>query len=1200
MRLKRLEVFGFKSFFDKTVVTFRSGINGIVGPNGCGKSNLSDAILWVLGEQSPKNLRGERMEDVIFNGTEQRKPLGAAEVSLTVGEITKPLPSPYTPYGEITFSRRLYRSGESEYLINKTPCRLKDIRDLLIDMGAGYKAHTIIEQGRVDELVTASPQQRREIVEEAAGIAKYRVRKAEAIRKLDATEQNLIRVRDIIDEITRQRNALDRQAKKAEKYQSLQSSLKSLEIQIARREWTAWNQRLASLRGEEERLQEKSAELAGRKAAIDLRLTENKAVLAQKGEALERSNRENSDLEGGVQRLEGKQETIHAQRKEWLEALSQSDEEIEHIEQELLSHIQERDLLETQATEIARTLPEKERHLLEHDREAAVLEEGIGSISADIERQKAALFHLAAQLTTSKNNLIHFHDRKETLCKQIERRVTEEDTVSENLEATEASLKRVSSEWNDTEKQLAKRRMDLAETDQLLKETEAVLFEKEARFLQLKEACAAAKAEAASHQAFYQGLLDKQDGSENLLLNLEGLQGMVADMLDVPSVYERATEAILENRLKGIVLEDHAEIKKGLHLLLKGEKGRGIFLPRKPRSIKRKKEPSIVAGNGFVGRATDLIDYEASHEAVAEALLGHVYFAQDLDAALALWGAFPEVETWVTLQGEVVDRSGAVTGGERMSKGALSQKREAHALSKQVEALREDMKRLQDDIARTQGAFESNQEKKEALSETIRRLDVALMQRRNEQQNLASNVARLQEELQILGLELEENRAAESEFTRKEVSEREVIAETERLIVEGESSVDRMKKDLEGKHTRRDDLNDTVVHLRIAVTSLKEKRKHTLEKQARVEKEIAALEARKDDKALLKASLHGKLATGEAEERKTVRAIEQLSETLMNLRDHIREEQEIHAALSSDLQQLDEEHRSLDSALGRVQEALQQTALRKVEAEMNRQKVEEGVRTRYGTEIADYEDSGDSIPLETAQAKTEHLKRKLDEMGPVNMAAIEEYQALDTRYQFLTEQETDLTRSMEGLREAIAKINKTTRTLFVETFHILNQKFGEVFTSFFGGGTAALVLLDEAHPLESGIEMIAQPPGKGNRKITLLSGGEKALTAISLLFATFLIHPTPFCLLDEIDAPLDEENTRRFTNALIKMGSQTQFIIVTHNKLSMEIADVLYGVTMEETGLSKLVSVNLSNAAATNGAPSDLSAEAPEPALKEV
>ncbi len=1178
MRLKRLEVFGFKSFFDKTVITFKKGITGIVGPNGCGKSNFSDAILWVLGEQSPKSLRGERMEDVIFNGTEQRKPLSIAEVTLTIGDIANELPAPYTPYSEITFSRRLYRSGESEYLINKSPCRLKDIRDLLIDMGAGYHAHTIIEQGKVDDLITASPLKRRELVEEAAGIAKYRLRKAEALRKLEATERNLIRVSDIIGEIKRQRNALDRQAKKAEKSKETAEALKALELQIARHEWIEVASEEKALKQEENQLQENSAELSAQLGSLGSKQNEYKLALIEKEADLTKLSRQISEIEKTIQRWEGKVETIQAQRQEWHENQLRTEQDIHAVQLEFQTLEAEAATLEKELASFAQTLPSEEAEREDAESQRTELETAVLSGNTTLERDKVALFDLTAKLTTSKNNVIHFENRKEILFRQKERLQIEQSTLQEKQETAEKSLQTLVNALHQNEAGLAQSRATLQEKTQLLNQTETTIQTKEKQLFQMKERLSDLKAQIASHEGFYRGFLNEREGSKNQLLQLDGLQGMVADLIDVPPQYEQALEAALENRLRGIVVENHDEIQKGIQHLKASEMGRGTFFPRYPRTGPSPyKSLGIDENQGILGMALDRVTIKDGFESIAEALLQGIVLTSNLKVALNAWARHPDVFLWVTLQGEVLDQYGVISAGGQGKQGLLGQKRALQLLTQEADTLQKEAEALQKDIETQQDIARQTRLALNALNEEIRTLDVTLAKSHNEKKTLSYELERLQGELETILFEQEEGNSEEEQLTESLQSEQRLITETERLKSEKESALRNQKEYLDAEKQRLESLNETVVQLRMKTSTLKAQQQHALEKQARIQRERENLSTRLNEMEALKATLQDKLNAGKIEEKDASASIETLASELSLHTETLRKIQEEHAELLSILNDADQDIASVQSKLNSVQEALQKNALKKVSTGMNREKIEEEISTRYHIDISEDFDFKEALPLEAAQAKAETLRQQLETLGPVNLAAIEEYKELDTRFQFLKEQEDDLMQSIESLHQAINKINKTTRGLFVDTFHTLNEKFKTVYTSFFGGGSAELVLIDEARPLESGIEMFAQPPGKGKRNILLLSGGEKALTAISLLFATFLIHPTPFCLLDEIDAPLDEENTRRFAQTLEKMSDNTQFIVVTHNKLTMETADVLYGVTMEETGISKLVSVNLNH-----------------------
>ncbi|MBI3803763.1 MAG: chromosome segregation protein SMC [Nitrospirae bacterium] len=1187
MRLKKLEIFGFKSFFDKTVVTFQPGINAVVGPNGCGKSNIADSILWVLGEQSAKNLRGERMEDVIFNGTEHRKPLGMSEVSLTFGDINGALPEPYAPYSEITVSRRLFRSGESEYLINKTPCRLKDIRDLLIDTGAGYRAHTIIEQGKVDDLISASPLQRREIVEEAAGIAKYRLRKAEALRKLEATEQNLTRVRDIIGEIKRQINSLDRQARKAEKFQKIREELKSLDFFVARAEWDQWSGTREALEQEERSLQETASAQENQRSGLDLRQSEIKLSLTEQEQALGQLKTQIFETEAKIQRLEGRIETIRAQRREWTETETRNLQEIAEIRQAETALQAEDQALDQEQEQIEETLPERERHLTERQEESNRIEAALTEEIARLEQEKGYLFELASRLTQAKNNLVHLQLRKDELMKRKGRGAQELEEVQRKKEETEAASGQLKAQLGEMKRQLSEKQAAQAAAATQLKETEATLQAGTARLSQVKEEWGVLAAQLASREGFYRGLLGP--GTENLLTQLQGLHGMVADFIEVPAPYEKAIEAVLESRLRGIVVDGAAEIRQGIEHLREAQLGRGTFFPRQPRT-QSPLSSTETGQEGVIGRALDLVGHRDGYEALTQALLCDVVLVRDLDVAFEQWELSPAA-VYVTLRGEVLDRSGAVTGGERGETGLLEQKREIKALSDQMAHLQEEMRRQEEKIGENQALLQTTRQEIEALGGEIRAIEIQHLHDLKDHSASLTEIDRLQNALQTVLFEQEEGTKEEIELLRQEETERNQVTEAQRMKEEKEAAITQQQEQVEALRQSLGIVKEEVVRLKMETASLKERHRHLLEKRSRVVRAKEELVQRFQEKERLVASLQEKRRAAEGEEAETTSFIQLGAVEREALNARIREKTEAHAEILAQLQQVDQEIQQCRAQLDQTQKSLQERALRKIEAQMTMEKVRETIFMNYQTEIAETRPAppaspeGEEISLDQARERSAALRRAVDEMGPVNIGAIEEYRELESRYQFLTSQETDLTTSMESLRQAIAKINKTTQSLFTDTFYLLNEKFKEVFVSFFGGGKAELILLDESRPLESGIEMVAQPPGKKPRSISLLSGGEKALTAISLLFATFLIHPSPFCLLDEIDAPLDEENTRRFTQALTNMSSQTQFIVITHNKRTMEIADVLYGVTMEEIGLSRLISVDLHERQGTNGHP---------------
>lgn len=1237
MRLSALEIVGFKSFADKTVLRFKPGISALVGPNGCGKSNLADAILWALGEQSPKLLRSERMEDVIFNGTETRKPLGLAEVTLTFSDLEGALPGPYSAYSEISISRCLYRNGDCDYTLNKSPARLKDIRELLIDAGAGYRAHNIIEQGKVDSLVSASPQQMRELVEEAAGIAKYRLRKAEALRKIDATEQNLARVRDIITEVRRQIQSLDRQARKAEKYKRMREELKGLELQAAHAEWTQWSHTLAGLLREEAALQEEAASQETERVGLDTRQAEGRLYLAQKEQDLGRIQNQIFEVETAIQHQTGKIETIRAQQQQWRETDTRTAREIGEIQEQQTRLTSEEASLQRQQEEIEQTLPDQETRQAAQQGQIAGLERDLTQKGSDLEQERRRSFEHAGRLSQAKNNLTHIGARQTDLQRRKERGVLERAEIDRKKVAARTEHTVLAGRLIETRQRHTEHLTEQTALSAHLADLETTVKNEENHLSELKQEWAKASALLSSREGFYrtpaEGGMPRNAGNTPNISQPQSDVGemrapvSVADVLDVPAAYEMAIESVLEGRLRGRVADDHAQIAPWAASLSRAQNGRGIFVLRAPRISPQSSaafHEEIAHAEGVVGRAVDVISFHPDYTAAVRSLLGDVVIVSDFNAARRLWEKNESAWTWVTLQGEVMAASGTVAAGRPGEAGLLELKREIRILTQQCARIKGEMAALEARIVASCAARQQAQSKITALAQTVRALEIQQVSQQKDLAALASECERLEKAAELLAVEQTQWETEAQEMLAARAREEEIAAQQQALAAQAEAAVGVRQAALVAARAHLDAAREEGVQLKLSVSSLKEKQGYLQEQRAGIARTRMALEERLVEKKRLRVSLREQDQAGDAESQTLS---EKIARAATQREQYVAQKQGValeHAALRQAFAEMETTMAALRVAMVRTQKRLQEKAVARVEADLTRQKTREAILTHYQIDLALHspvdshganltapsdtpdtsqpqgvigeEAQADLPPVEaTTQAddvtldaaahtpvitpqmreRVVTLRRTLDEMGPVNMGAIEEYQELEGRHQFLTAQEGDLTASLEGLKEAITKINATTKGLFVDTFHALNAKFQEVFAAFFGGGRAELVMLDEAHPLETGLDLQVEPPGKKPRAVSLLSGGEKALTAISLLFATFLIHPGPFCLLDEIDAPLDDENTRRFTQALTRMSDRIQFIVITHNKRTMEVADVLYGVTMEEPGISKMVSVNL-------------------------
>jgi chromosome segregation protein len=1212
MRLKQITLFGFKSFADRTVINVPHGIVAIVGPNGCGKSNISDAVLWAIGEQSAKTLRADRMEDVLFNGTERRKPMGMAEVSLTFEGLDGTLTSRFGEFNELTVTRRLFRSGESEYLINKVPCRLKDIRDLLLEAGGSFKGHTIIEQGKVDGLINAAPVERRGLIEEAAGIAKYKLRKAEAVRKLEATEQNLLRVKDIIGEVKRQINALDRQAKKAQTAQHLAGQIRTLELSLSVHRLQALRARQAeATRQQNERQQAEALQLAA-VGALEAEIEQLQIAQVEAHQAIRVLEQELFARESEQQQAAARLEHLKEQQAVWTAEAGQQTDDTARLE-ETIAH-QQAEMADRQAAmaELQREHQQRETALQQQQIQVEALERAADDAAKSQETLNRQLFAAMAAVSEAQNRVTLLDARVASLRRERERLANERRRQEEELAQTTvqrvAALARrqeLTEQINDGQ---AAHHQALVAIEQGRQALAAVEQEKSRRQAALTEATI----RLASLQELEAGLQRQQAELRDTLttygpLSASDLHELVADLIEVQSSYERAIEAALAEQLKAFVVDEVGIAKSAVTFLKEHTIGRACFLPARSTPVRGEASRDQAVPDPGVIPATRVVTPRPTTEqegidTLIHRLLGHVWIVAGLDDAVRLAPSLPAGSLVVTVDGDLLLPSGVIVGGHPPEAGSdqghglLQQRR----LRQQIEA---ELPRLDAAVTDTTRQGATLQEEAEAATarerhqrDALQALQMDAISQQKEIDQLGQTEERLRAQLALLDQESALIAQEEAEMERQH---REVELELERLAqqrrtVEAELS-DRSGAAV-GAAEGRDEAQKRLTQLKVEVASGRERVEQQLsaiehvrrlaeqvtrqveEKRARLQW-LAVQQERAGEEAGRLREQQQNIAAGVAALRaRRQSAVEEVAqqETLLRLRQAEEKEQrrrleQVQSVVVKGQQDLLELGYELNRVADFLATAYHLTPEGAVEEAVPLLTVPDGEAQPEGGVGPPSEETA----IDNAEQELTALKAKREQLGPVNPAAIEEYEELQQRYDFLTKQEADLNRSMEDLREAITKINRTTKSLFVETFTELNRRFGEVYARFFPGGHAALALIDEQNPLESGIEIMAQPPGKRLRTIHLLSGGEKALTAIALLMASFLIAPSPFCLLDEIDAPLDEENVRRFTTVLKVMVEQTQFLIVTHNKRTMEIADQLYGVTMEEPGVSKIIGVRL-------------------------
>jgi chromosome segregation protein len=1182
MKLKSLEAMGFKSFVDRLHLTFPAGITTIVGPNGCGKSNFVDAVLWAIGERSAKHLRGKLMEDVIFNGTDGRKPLGMAEVNLTFSNEDGMAPEEYAQYSEITVTRRLYRSGESEYLINKTPCRLRDITDLFLDTGIGVNGYSIVEQGRVEYLINSNPQDRRFLIEEAAGIAKYKERKRLALMKMEATQQNLLRIQDIIAEVKRQIVTLERQVKRAEEYKAVRKEVKEIEIRFALQEYAELSEKGEAARGYLKALRDRETGISTQTAQKDA-LVETKRLETTEEEERLRSLQEGL-FELGKKIQKGENEIEFFKREE---GILQKDENqfVEEVRESLHAWRgtrRDRKRAEQTSQELEAERRENEEILREWETLFNEFRTTHRELSEEMEADKLSLIDTLTQLTSLKNRLTHLEERKEDLQKRIRSNGEEFEEVGLRLKQLEEAI---SGKTKEKEHNLSIRSTHQEEKvrwegeverfKEILgrKHTERLAFEEtlrqdRSRYLSLKEL-------QENFEGFEKGvksiLLRKREEKEKW----ERILGVVADILEPEPQYEIPLEAVLGQRLQYLIVEGEQEGLEAMTFLKRESLGRGSFIPKGVQGIG--KENQVFHGDGKPIPLLQFVKVKEGFAPLAEFLIGGVAVVQHLEEAL-LWikkeGGF---KTLVTREGDMVERSGVISGGSHdQGLGILERRRAIRDLEKKIgegeEACRkanEEEDLLRREIVEREGQLEGRKRE-------IQEKEIELLHQERDLEGLNKEISQFQQRMEIIQFEQkqleEENQDLKKEKTEASAQmEKEETAKRER-----EERVQSWKKKMEEIGEGTEELGGKLTEKKVFLASLEEKQKglegqiQNLSESQRTLREQIFKKVREIRECREQAiSLSEEIRRWERELEESL-GEHRLKETLLST------QKEKVGTLINEWKEVEASSKYLRRELEEVRQKIHEEEILASEVQLKLSHLQESMKERYGATLSTSIGTLPAeFPKEEMSKRLAELKNALEGFGEVNLMAIEEYQELKQRHDFLSEQQTDLHQALDSLKKAILRINRTTTKRFLETFHLVNEKFKEVFGRLFKGGQASLVLLDEQDPSTTGIDIIAQPPGKKLQNIDLLSGGEKALVATALLFGIFMIKPTPFCLLDEIDAPLDDANINRFIELVKEFSKTSQFIMITHNKNTMEAAQTLYGITMETPGVSKVVSVRL-------------------------
>ena len=1182
MHIKRLDIQGFKTFADRTELELTAGITSVVGPNGSGKSNIADAILWVLGEQNVRALRGLRSQDVIFAGSDQRKPLGMAEVSLTIDNSCGTLP---IEFSEVTVSRRLYRSGESEYLINKVPCRLKDIYELFLDTGMGREAYSMVSQGEIDAILSAKSEDRRSLFEEAAGIKKYRVRRREAEKKLENTEANLCRVNDIISELSVEIEPLAEQAEVAARYNELTARLREIETGLLINDLRRWSAELG-------RIRESKAEGAARAAEQDKRVADlewDKEKLGGELSALDRQVDEararHQETSSEAQRVRSRLALLEERQRAAEENQRHLESEIQQLERRIEEARERLERLRAEETGCAESEDSLAADVAERSAELEEITPELEAAASIVEDRKAAYVELARDQAAKRTELESLRSRRSGLEAALAKYAAELEALQESgretarkQEETLGRAEELRSRQKAREEELpglfeqrdeAQARRSVA--SQELSEVNRASVGKGSRLAALKEM-------AQDYEGFFEGVRAVMDARQQG--KLSGHYAVVADVITVPKGLETAIEVALGSAVQDIITDTVEDGKRAIRYLKENRAGRATFLPLSGI----RPTMSTIVGDldrpGVRGIASDLIGFDRRYASAINVLLGRVVVMDSIDNAVKLSRSTAGWSRIVTLDGEVIVPTGAMTGGIRPGKGPnlLGRKQEIDGLDKELSELDAARASAEKELAEAGKALEVATDRIEELQRAATSDKLALVEAERQLEFLAQEHSRIDGQIEVVGAEKEEAEAALADDTAA------LAALSAELSAAGKENTDldgfvaSAQKRVEELSARRQELSDELMELSVQLASVRERRMGLAQSIQETEVWLSGaqseLASRREeiDRQTVEAAVYARerqmlseeVATGEGSFSAAQKELDELAAR--------------RAALAQSSAQADSELRALHRARAETAELVRECDVREARLEVQIAQTSERLLEEYEVTAEEALASQTPVDLERGTAtEVARLRREIRAMGAVNTGAVQEYHRVRERWDFLSAQRDDLEQARAKLVEAIREIDDSTRELFMSTFRAVGENFDKMFNRLFGGGRTELVLTDPSNLLETGVEVVVQLPGKKLQNLLLLSGGERALTASALLFALLMVRPSPFVVFDEVDAPLDDTNVEHFAEVLRESAAKSQFIVITHNRATMEASDTLYGVTMPEPGVSKLISLRLAD-----------------------
>jgi len=1193
MRLKKLEITGFKSFHERAIIQFPDGISAIVGPNGCGKSNVVDALRWVMGEQSAKQLRGKSMEDVIFSGTAGTPSLNMAEVSLTLSNENGNGPEEFKDFTEIMITRRVYRSGERVYYLNKQPCRLKDIYNIFVGSGMGARSYAVIQQGNIGAITDAGPDERRAFIEEASGVTRYKARKTEALRKVASTQQNLLRLNDITSEISRQMASLKRQARKAELYNKFKARIRTLDVRLSFVYHDEFTQKISDSETLLKELNDADLEHTAELKRIDAAVEEIKFKREKKSHEISEQKTRRYDGQRSIDRLENDMAHLRSEIRRLTGEITELEDAGKDLESKNVKLVSEINQVEAQNQEFTGRISEV-RTALDKERTASQkLIDRQAELDRTLETAKSEHMDLVTQEARLKNISQNASRNQENLTRRL-KRIDEEAALAQkaladlqrNKEQREEELRSIKREITRLNRRVDETQAELKEKNTVLgqqvKKVQTLEFEKN----RSRSKYATLKKMEDNFEWYKDGvravMQANQQATTDAPRQLEAsILGLMADILEVPSEYETAVEAVLGESLQYVLVKDMQSGVNAVEYLRNEAAGRSGFIPLADLNEAQGRPLADTRADQLIQQVTA----RAGYEELTEQLLGRVLVADDLAAARDLRAKTAHQWAVVTLQGDLITAGGVLVGGSRDKlAGILAKKAEIKTLADGIETLKREL--LASHAAQEKIAAEVRQTEVE-LQKLIEERGEQIQDEIEAEKTLykvTEDLKHARRHLEVVQLEQEqilgEADDTTAEMNRTNTAIQEIgarIKTAQETVAATTGQIDTLKAQMEG-------FNRNIIDLQMKLTSAEaglENSKTTLRRLNEFQADGLARKEQLEAEITRKARkmTESKFSIDESET-----ALKGLYERVQKLDTELQNNEQDFSAIDEQLRKNDRKASRLTSKREAASQKIRLVELDLSQQHLQRENLENRLSERYHKTLAEFrrefaeqEDAAEDTPQQTVtqmEAELERSRKRIANITDVNLGAIREYDQLKDRQDFLNEQRDDLLKAIDDLHRVIRKINRITQEKFMGTFNAVNEKISEIFPRLFEGGTAKLILTEPSNPLETGVEFMIQPPGKKLTRMSLLSGGEKALSAIAFIFSIFMLKPASFCLMDEIDAPLDDANIFRFNELLRIIGAKSQIVIVTHNKRSMEFADTLFGITMEKKGISKIVSVN--------------------------